>query len=233
MKLLKRGSDGPEVGLLRRMLNKQMRPSPNLKEANMLGSKYNGAINRINFGPKTDDAVRKFQRSKRIKDDGKVGPTTWGRLGLRIDINKAVTLSSQPTSDTCYAAAATMVLGPQGQMSFNPGPTPANTAADDHWAQSFADVYAWHIQHGMSPMPQALAGFLRAGPFWFAGNLPFPTGNSYHAVVVAAMWGTGISDQTMLKIYDPWPVNSGEIYGVILGDYTQRYPEAFRYILHR
>ena len=233
MKLLKRGSSGPEVGLLRRMLNKQMRPSPHLSETRIYGAQYNNAINRINFGPKTDEAVRKFQRSKHITDDGKVGPVTWRNLGLTMEVNRVVNLSSQPTNNTCYAAAATMVLGPQASMSFDPGVAPAGVQPDDHWARSFADVFSWHLEYGMSPMPGALAGYLGTGPFWFAGNLPFPGGNSYHAVVVAAMWGAGVSDQTMLLIYDPWPVGRGEVYGVILADYARSFPFAFRYILHR
>jgi hypothetical protein len=239
MKTLKKGNTGPEVGLLRRLLNKKMRPSPNLPEANVFGARYNGAIATIDFGPKTDAAVRRFQRANSIKDDGIVGPITWGKLssrlrGLTIDIDGVVNLVSQPTNDTCYAAAASMVIGPRAAMSFNPGPVPPGVQADVHWARSFSQQFpSWRLQHGMSPTPNGLAAFLRSGAFWFAGNLPFPTGTSYHAVVVGAMWGDGQSDGTMLLIYDPWPVNRGEVYGIILGDYIRRFPLAFRYILHR
>ncbi len=233
MKTLKQGSAGQEVGLLRRLLNKNMRPSPNLPEANVFGARYNGAMARIDFGPKTDKAVRVFQRAKHIKDDGIVGRVTWGKLGLTIDINQFVILASQPTNDTCYAAAASMVIGQQAAMSFNPGPKPPGIQPDDHWARSFSRQFpSWQLQYGMSPMPIALATFLRCRAFWFAGNLPFPSGPSYHAAVVASMWGDGSADGTMLLIYDPWPVNIGEIYGIILGDYLRRFPQTFRYILH-
>jgi peptidoglycan hydrolase-like protein with peptidoglycan-binding domain len=187
----------------------------------------------INFGPQMDAAVKTFQRSKRLKDDGIVGPKTWGALGLTIDVNRVVTPASQPTNNTCYAAAATMVLGPSASMSFDPGPVPAGTAPDDHWARSFSQLFSWQLEYGMTPLPRALVGFLSGGPFWFAGNLPFPSGNSYHAVVVGAIWGDGDSDRTMLLIYDLWPPNSGETYGIILGDYLMSFPLAFRYILQR
>jgi hypothetical protein len=233
MRTIKKGSTGPEVGLLRRLLNRKMVPSPRLPEANVFGPRYNGAMARIDFGPAMDTAVRKFQSSRRLVPDGVVGPRTWGALGLTLDISRAVTLSSQPTDNTCYAAAATMVLGPAASMSFDPGPPPPGTAPDDHWAQSFHRLFHWRLEYGMSPMPRALAGFLGAGAFWFAGNLPVPSGHSYHAVVAAAIWGDGDPDRTMLLIYDPWPPNVGEVYGIMIGDYMRQAPFAFRYILHR
>ena len=233
MRTLKKGNTGPEVGLLRRLLNRTLKPSPNLPEANIFGARYNGAVANIDFGPQMDTAVRAFQASNKLKVDGIVGPLTWGALGLTVDVNRTVIRASQPTSNTCYAAAATMVFGGKGSASFDPGPTPAGVADDDHWARTFSEQFSWGLEYGMTPLPIALVRFLHAGPFWFAGNLPFPSGPSYHAVVVGAIWGDGDSDRTMVLIYDPWPVNAGEVYGIILGDYLNRFPFAFRYIIHQ
>ncbi len=233
MRILRRGNVGPEVGLLRRLLNRKLTPSPNLPEANIFRSRYNGATSQIDFGPQTEAAVRAFQRANRLKEDGIVGPKTWSALGLTIDISRPVVPASQPSNDTCYAAAATMVLGPHASVSFEPGPAPAGTALDDFWAKSFSQQFDWQLEYGMTPLPIALVRYLHSGPFWFAGNLPFPSGPSYHAVVVGAIWGDGDADRTMLLVYDPWPPNVGEIYGVILGDYTTSNPWAFRYILHK
>jgi len=233
VRTLKQGSKGPDVGLLRRLLNRKLVPSPNLPEAHIFGAHYNGAVAHIDFGPKMDTAVRALQHSKRLKVDGIVGPRTWSALGLTVDISKPVTLASQPSNNTCYAAAATMVLGPGASMSFDPGPLPAGVAPDDHWARAFAQRFSWRLEYGMTPTPGALEGFLRSGAFWIAGNLPFPAGPSYHAVVVGAIWGDRDADHTMLLIYDPWPANIGEVYGIILGDYVGTSPTAFRYMLHR
>ena len=84
-------------------------------------------------------------------------------------------------------------------------------------------------------MPNALAGYLRRGAFWFAGDLPFTRlgGSGYHAVVCSAIWGDGDPDCTMLLINDPWPPKRGDIYGIILGDYLRYNPTAFRCVLHR
>lgn len=234
MRTIRRGNRGPEAGLLRRLLNRKLNPSPGLPEARVFGARYNGAFRRIDFGPRTEAAVRRFQESKRIAVDGIVGPVTWRELGITTDVERNVQLAGQPSSDTCYAAAATMLLGPGAAMSFDPGPVPAGTRPDDHWARSFADQFlGWTLQYGVSPLPAMLANFLRRGTFWFAGNLPFPSGHSYHAAVVSAVWGDGDPFRTMVRIHDPWPPNRGEVYGIILGDYVRQSPQAFRYIIHR
>ncbi|MBC8473720.1 MAG: peptidoglycan-binding protein [Candidatus Omnitrophica bacterium] len=36
-------------------------------------------------GPRTDQAVKEFQRAKSLKVDGKVGPKTWGELGRYLE----------------------------------------------------------------------------------------------------------------------------------------------------
>lgn len=59
--LLKNGSVGEDVKLLQ----------------SKLGINPTG-----NFGPKTEAAVKAWQKSNGLKDDGIVGPSTWSKLGL-------------------------------------------------------------------------------------------------------------------------------------------------------
>jgi hypothetical protein len=63
--------------------------------------------------------------------------------------------------------------------------------------------FSWRLEYGTTPMPNNLASFLCGGSFWFAGNLPFPSGPTDYAVVVGAKWGDGDVDRTMLLVYDP------------------------------
>lgn len=233
MKVLRQGSKGPEVGLLRRMLNKQVKPSPGLPEVNVFGPRYNGAVATIDFGPKMDQAVRTFQQSKRLKVDGIVGPRTWGALSLQLEINNQVTLQGQPSNDTCYAASASMILGPQGSLSYNAGATPPGIDPGDYWAQQYANLFGWKLEYGQSWTVIGLSHLLRSGPLWMAGNYLIAGKHSYHAVVLGSIWGNNLADQAMLLIYDPWPPPNGETYGVIFLDWTTQNPDTFRYILHK
>jgi hypothetical protein len=61
---LKQGSRGPAVRALQRKLR---------------DAGWTVAVDG-DFGPRTKDAVIAFQRSKRLKDDGIVGPKTWAAL---------------------------------------------------------------------------------------------------------------------------------------------------------
>jgi hypothetical protein len=64
---LARGSHGPEVAKVQRLLNARIHPCPSLK------------VDAV-FGNQTLAAVRVFQRSRHIDADGVVGPKTWGYL---------------------------------------------------------------------------------------------------------------------------------------------------------
>lgn len=66
MKTLRKGTEGSDVVTLQVMLN---RAGANLEDDGV-------------FGSVTEKAVKAFQKKRRIKEDGVVGPVTWGELEL-------------------------------------------------------------------------------------------------------------------------------------------------------
>ena len=74
MAVLKRGAEGAKVKRLQEQLSK-------------LGFDLGSADG--SFGPATERAVKAFQRSARLEDDGVVGSRTLAALGLAPDSNKA------------------------------------------------------------------------------------------------------------------------------------------------
>lgn len=72
LKVLKSGDNSLIVEALQRTLNVRLEPSPKLS--------VDG-----DFGPITERAVIDFQRSKKLKETGTVGPETWGALGTLVE----------------------------------------------------------------------------------------------------------------------------------------------------
>ncbi|MCW7539000.1 TIGR02594 family protein [Aquabacterium sp. A7-Y] len=70
MKPIQINDSGPEVTQLQLRLNSALASRPRLKADGR-------------FGPRTEQAVIAFQRSKGLTADGKVGPRTWQALGLK------------------------------------------------------------------------------------------------------------------------------------------------------
>jgi N-acetylmuramoyl-L-alanine amidase len=68
--ILRLGSKGKQVAELQRLL----------KERGF----FNNPTITENFGPVTDTAVRAFQKSNKLKEDGVVGPRTWNMLSTRV-----------------------------------------------------------------------------------------------------------------------------------------------------
>ncbi|MFB2877964.1 peptidoglycan-binding domain-containing protein [Floridanema aerugineum] len=62
--IIRLGSKGKDVMYLQQLLNKKG-----------YSLKVDG-----DFGPRTEDAVRRFQKSHHLKVDGIVGPATWNAL---------------------------------------------------------------------------------------------------------------------------------------------------------
>jgi hypothetical protein len=163
------------------------------------------------FGPLTDAALRAFQSRHNLSVDGAAGPASWNALGLRTEREHFIQLFGQPTTTTCWSAAATMILGNQSV-----GPGNATLAAGGGMTPTvenyevFARSLGWPLMNH-SPGVQEMANIVQRTPVWIAGE-----GSHFkHAVVLSGVYsdGNAIGDGTMFRIHDPWPVGRGRIYG--------------------
>lgn len=128
---------------------------------------------------------------------------------VAIDIRHDVQLVPQTSSMSCWAAAASMVVGwreqysmnPQdiaggiggwGQFHYNNGLPPDNLEMFSIWGMSY--------EHPQSYTVEGFAQLLRIGPLWTATDV----GGGAHVVVVSAMRGDGTPDGTILTVQDPW-----------------------------
>jgi len=211
--ILRNGSRGANVEALQALLNSQSRPSPNL------------AVDG-NFGPRTYRAVRAYQRANWLVIDGEVGPCTWSALrGTdQYTILHPVTLVPQHDPSACWLAATSMLL----HRSIPRSSVPASLLASDGGLLNDSELndarhtsaYARHFNLRMHPPMSwtaiGLAGVLQSGPvathiLWNVSGYVRGTGSSGHFAVIAGIRGDGTAEGTTLRIYDPWPVNRGDI----------------------
>lgn len=148
----------------------------------------------------------------------------------KIAINFPVTLYPQPTKTSCWAAAASMVLGNQ---SAGPGKAKTETdgvlQTDEGNMTAFARSHNLERHYGQTWTLEGLKELLeKHGPLWVGGYLP-----DLHAVVIAGMNGDGSTNGTELLIYDPWPVNKGSIVSISYHDFYTDYPAATNHVLHK
>ncbi|NND94068.1 MAG: hypothetical protein HKN45_04335 [Flavobacteriales bacterium] len=148
-----------------------------------------------------------------------------------ITIDHRVQLFAQPTDMTCWSAATTMLFG--NRMSVGAGG--ARLSRRGGLNGSYQNIGAFARAHGLTiHAPQSwhvhrLIELLRNGPVVMMGHRP--TG---HAVVIGAVESDGTPERTYLKIFDPWPVNSGLIRRRMPYDVMMRkYPMTTRYMLQR
>ena len=219
MQQLHQGVRGPEVGHLQRLLNQANLenglPDPDL------------SIDCV-FGPRTRARLEQWQRANGITTLGTTDARTWHDLGQFTEIDHAVTLFPQPTGESCWSAAATMIFGdrsvgqgqavltgPASRTGVNQGTIPHFIAADAPNLQTFLTGAGLRYQAPRQWTIAELVGMLRRGPVWAAGNWQTATQAGGHAVTITAVW----ADQAMgnggttFRVHDPWPPRVGAIYG--------------------
>lgn len=153
-------------------------------------------------------------------------------LGQYYSVNpyeiSGLTLIPQADASACWYAAAMMLVKwrrNRRQMSETAHPSPSEVPAQVERMQaeeglppSLASALAHDLGLETVPLHQPTAEHLRhllvtCGPLWVMGQAITAEGKtasgSYHAVVIGGVRNYGADVE--LKIYDPWPVNTGEI----------------------
>ena len=139
MTLLRAGSKGRDVKRLQLLLNSKLKPSPRLKPDG-------------EFGPRTRDAVERFQKERRLAADGVVGPKTWYALGQQP--NHPPAPPAQPLAGAPWMGIAEAELGVHenslpGQhnqriLEYHATTTLHATKDETPWCSSFVN---WVMKH--------------------------------------------------------------------------------------
>lgn len=226
MDTLHRGSRGAETRLLQRLLNKAARAD----RITFIPLATDGF-----FGQHTDEALRAFQtRHHLTRTLGTADAATWRTLGAMIEILHPVALVGQPDETSCWAAAASMILGNMSPTiaasHLGPGGHGLSGEVEDHHA--FAESLGWMMPMH-SPGVGELIQLMRRTPLWVRGG-----GSDWaHAVVFSGIMGDGTAEGTAVRIHDPWPPRQGRIYGSFLDELHSmttsgvRVPMSLEYVL--
>ena len=205
--MLKKGSTGAAVRDLQQRLNEVMKPIPPL------------AVDGI-FGPKTDAALRAFQRKANLVADGIYGPKTSAALDAappKRTIPGGMTLYytvpayvhiAQDKTMSCWFASAQMLIEWQRRRTQttdarHPGPEESpkwsklysdNTGITNDRIRDFARDMGFQYVPPMSPTPEAILSWLRFhGPLWVNGVA--------HITVIAGIRGP--REDTDVLVLDP------------------------------
>jgi uncharacterized protein YycO len=111
-----------------------------------------------------------------------------------------VQLVPQFSGDSCWAAAASMVVGWRDRVSIDPAqiPRPADITG-------LAQAFDLEGEPGQCYTVDGFADLLtRKGPLWVAALVP-----GFHAIVVTGVQGDGDPDTTLVYVSDPWEREPG------------------------
>ncbi len=152
-----------------------------------------------------------------------------------IDISYPMELIPQTTHISCWAAAASMIVGWREGLSMDPQDIARGLRG---WRQYFYNgglppdntemfsVWGLHYDYPQSYTVQGFADLMAVGPLWVATDL----GGDAHVVVVSSMRGDGTPQGTVLTIHDPWergmtryrPSNEGAVYEETYQEFVER-----------
>jgi len=98
MVTLRKGSHGSLVKRLQRLLNGELKPSPNIAKDGL-------------FGQETYKAVVRFQKERGLDPDGIVGDLTWSALGQSLPEPPDTASAASETSEAAWLEVAELELG--------------------------------------------------------------------------------------------------------------------------
>ncbi|MGA1841146.1 MAG: papain-like cysteine protease family protein, partial [bacterium] len=155
-----------------------------------------------NITPYTSSSIRSSRQSRTFSN------------GQSFNINwNEVELVPQMTGMSCWAAAASMVVGWRDRICIDPSDIAKGSG---HWAAykqglnpsdipSLANAWGLQLEQPQCYTMEGLKNLLETcGPLWVAASVP-----SLHAIVVTGMYGDGTYDGTYIRINDPWGRASG------------------------
>lgn len=221
MRNLTVGDRGPEVGYMQRLLNYENLlnglPEPDLTED-------------CAFGPRTLARLNSHQRQDGLPESSTVNGLMWQRLGHAVAVEHAVELFPQPTTQSCWSAAATMLFGDRSVGAAGAELTDGHLLDDDpDNIRTFLTGNGLTFHEPRQWTVRELIDMLRHGPLWAAGRWreTYRSGRTQrggHVVVISAIWAhqSISSGGCALRIHDPWPPGRGAIYGACYEAFTIR-----------
>jgi len=172
------------------------------------------------FGGPEEEALRDPQHRDRLAEQ-----LVRGALADTFDIWHEVPLVEQLTGMSCWAAAAAMIVGWRDRIHINAVDVAHGAGHHEAYRDGLEprDVAtfarAWGLE--VARLSELSVGELRRlladhGPLWVGEASP-----GLHVIVVAGMYGDGSTDQSFVRIADPWPVGRGERYTLSFLDFRE------------
>lgn len=201
MRTLRKGSRNADVMFLQLLINKNL-GARTLMEDGV-------------FGQETYNELVRYQHSANISPaNGIVNESTWRSLKVFTERRHRVQLIGQPSTNSCWATAASMLsgndlfYGREGIDLNQDGTIQTNPTNVNNYINNLG----WHmVTRHPNPSAHALIRHLKHRPLW----VTVLGANSYeHAFVISGVLSdlTHSNDGTVFIIHDPFPINRGRIY---------------------
>jgi hypothetical protein len=206
------------------------------------------------YGARTEAAIRSFQKSAGLNEDGVVGPSTWNKLAERYPdllapteeiesydtytVPGTITALAQPSSETCWAIVLTMMASWRDGLSYTP--QAVLDSIGNGYRQKYDNnlpLYGSEVTNfleatglvGEPPQSYSPEGLFRLiesyGPIWITAQAASGDPFSLHARIAYGWYGDGTPQGTLLRIIDPM---EGSSLDEAFEDVMEKYEEVGR-----